>query len=401
MHHLKLKSRSILASTSLALLAVSFPLVAWGQDRMALRMPEVFKDAAAPIKAEPLAARETAPQLDAEPGVIEVVRERYADGRVKIEREVTLDSDGNYVNHGTWQMRTPAGAVIAEGQYNLGQRVGLWTRWHSKNDTPTLNQFPFNRFKPPFMSQVNFTNGLMDGEWLIVDADERKCVQISIKMGERHGPAITWLPTGKTYRQSTFDNGVPVGDVLETDKDGALMRAASFVDGRKVVTKTNHYARDKQKKIESLYLAATTTQKSPDDFWSLKFAEYISEGEDLRHGPMNAWYENGQLQLEGFYQHDEKFGTFTYWHANGQMAATGEFKDDLPHATWVWWHPNGQKAVIGSYRNGVLIGQWRWWDESGRLAQQKLYDGTGTITTNTKEVFELGQQPEESETTVR
>ena len=31
---------------------------------------------------------------------VEVIRERYPDGKIKIERQVTLDADGNYVNHG-------------------------------------------------------------------------------------------------------------------------------------------------------------------------------------------------------------------------------------------------------------------------------------------------------------
>ena len=35
---------------------------------------------------------------------IEVIRERYPNRSVKIEREVTQDAEGNYVNHGSWKM---------------------------------------------------------------------------------------------------------------------------------------------------------------------------------------------------------------------------------------------------------------------------------------------------------
>src|SRR5262245_42382882 len=58
-------------------------------------------------------------------GEVEMVRERYPDGAIKIERQMTLDRDGNYVNHGGWKMFSTNGDVLAEGQYHFGQRVGV------------------------------------------------------------------------------------------------------------------------------------------------------------------------------------------------------------------------------------------------------------------------------------
>ena len=70
-------------------------------------------------------------EVKTEPGVageVELIRERYLDGKVRIERQVTLNNEGNYVNHGTWKMYSPQGDVIAEGQYNFGERNGMQTR---------------------------------------------------------------------------------------------------------------------------------------------------------------------------------------------------------------------------------------------------------------------------------
>ena len=165
----------------------------------------------------------------------EVFRERYADGKVKIEREVALDAEGNYVNHGGWKMWDPTGLMMAEGQYDMGKRTGSWTRMLGRNNTQILRQTPFNRFKAPFVSQVNFTSDKMDGTWLIVDMDQRKCSQITLKDGVRHGMAITWMPNGSVLRQSEYDNGVPVGDVMQANNStGKLERAATFVDGRRI-----------------------------------------------------------------------------------------------------------------------------------------------------------------------
>ena len=49
-----------------------------------------------------------------ENGAVETFTERYPNGNVKIERQVTLDADGNYVNHGAWKMYNAAGKVVAD-----------------------------------------------------------------------------------------------------------------------------------------------------------------------------------------------------------------------------------------------------------------------------------------------
>jgi len=371
---------------------------ALAQEEGTLQMPQRFQDALLD-QGEEAAIH---PAIGGT-GEIEIVRERYPDGKIHIERQVTQDNTGNYVNHGTWKMFTPAGDVSAEGQFEMGKRVGLWTRWHGRNDSPVFNEFPFRLFKAPYMSQATFTDGQMDGEWLITDANERKVMQVSLKAGERHGPAITWLPTGKTFRQATYDQGVPVGDVLElNERSGELVRAESYIDGRKVVTKTNNHPDSRrQKKSEIMYLAATTVQQSPDEYWTCRLARYTAEGKDLKHGTSKAWYSNGQHQMDGFYEMDKRSGTFTYWHENGQVAATGEYNHDKAEGIWVWWHPNGQKSAVGRYEEGALMGEWRWWNEDGRLTKQHTYDGTESLTSQDDDSFEVGELTEDGDTVVR
>jgi antitoxin component YwqK of YwqJK toxin-antitoxin module len=379
-------------------IALAIHLPALAQQRAQLQMPESFPNSST-NGSQDLARYQSIGGA----GEVEIVRERYPDGKVRIERQVTQDEQGNYVNHGAWKMLTTQGEVSAEGQYNMGQRVGLWVRWHGRNDAPIFNEFPFNRFEAPFRSQANFTDGQLDGDWLITDANDRKVMQIALKNGQRHGPAVTWLATGKTFRQATYDQSVPVGDVLEADsKTGELKRAESYVDGRKVITRTAYHNGNRQKKkSESLYLAATTIQQSPDEYWNFRLAKYVTEGKDLKHGPSKAWFANGRQQFDGSYQFGQRSGTFTYWHENGQVAATGEYKEDRPEGIWVWWHPNGQKSAIGKYEEGALIGEWRWWSEDGKLTKQHEYDGSESITSQDEETFDIGSRPDEAELDVR
>jgi antitoxin component YwqK of YwqJK toxin-antitoxin module len=344
-------------------------------------------DRARPLKSASPSTAEASDSLDQErldglvdpapvmsAGGVEVIRERYADGKIKIERQVVLDDSGNYVNHGEWKLLAPNGDVIAQGNFDMGHRTGPWMRWQTPRDAAILSEFPFNHFKPPFQSTANFVNDKMDGEWLITDSAQRKCAQVALSAGKRNGVSTIWLPSGSIYSQATYENGTPTGDVLEADKNGQPKRVATYSDGRKLVTNTVKGRTPKQKKSEEQFLEPKTIQHSPDDFWTLKFAEYTAEGEAMRHGPSKLWFDNGQLQQEGAYQFGKKNGTFTYYYDNGQVAATGEYHEDKAEDVWVWWHRNGQKATVGRYIDGQLIGEWRWWNEDGKLANQVTYN---------------------------
>jgi antitoxin component YwqK of YwqJK toxin-antitoxin module len=344
-------------------------------------------------------------EIHAEPGIageVELVRERYPDAKVRIERQVTLNGDGNYVNHGSWKQYTPNGDVIAEGQYNFGRREGLWTKWYSRKDSAALNEFPFNKFKAPLQSQATFVNGKMDGEWIITDAEERKVMLVSLKGGMRNGPTTIWLPTGKIYQQITYLNAVPVGEMIELNsRTGKFETVATYEDGRKVITKSLNYPGSKQKKSEIMYLGAKEVEQSTDNFWTLRLAKFGTDGKNLRHGSAKAWFSNGQPKSDGYYQEGKKSGTFTFWHENGQVASTGEYRDDKPEGTWVWWHDNGQKSAVGTYQNGALIGDWRWWSEDGKLTKQQTYDGTESVTSQAEESFDVSTRPAKAKTAQR
>jgi antitoxin component YwqK of YwqJK toxin-antitoxin module len=330
-------------------------------------------------------------------GGIEVVRERYPDGKTKIERQVVLDDTGNYVNPGEWKWFAPTGNILAQGSFEMGKRIGPWSRWQSAKDTPMLNEFPFRNFRPPFHSSVNFVNDQMEGEWLIVDSAQRKCALVSLVAGKRHGASTLWLPNGSVYSQATYERGIPTGDVLEYDrKTGQAKRVATYVEGRKLTTNTVKGRNPKHKKSEEQFLEPKTVEHSADDFWSMKFAEYSAEGPALRHGPSKLWFDNGQIQQEGNYQYGKKTGTFTFYFETGQVAATGEYRDDQPDDVWVWWHRNGQKATVGKYRAGHTIGEWRWWNEDGTLANQMTYEDAPGLVAEPEQLdqeLETGMAP--------
>jgi antitoxin component YwqK of YwqJK toxin-antitoxin module len=304
----------------------------------------------------------------------ELIRERYPDGRLKIEREVVLDASGNYVNHGAWRMWDAEGGRVAEGHYEMGQPDGTWTAWYDRGDSPALKEHPFDDFTAPFTAHATFVRGQLDGEWTVVDASSRKCSSIALAGGKREGRATLWLPDGQVFRDATFHRGVPHGEVRERDADGNLTTIATYIDGHLLVNKTTFFPGTQTKQSEGPCFSAISVETRPDDFAALHFAEYQMHEEFQRHGIWKTWYSNGQLQSEGKYQFNRECGPFAWWHANDQKALEGSYVDGQPDGTWIWWYANGQKASQGEYHYGALAGCWREWNEDGRLARTKKFN---------------------------
>ena len=87
---------------------------------------------------------------------VEVIKERYPNRSVKIEREVIRDADDNYINHGAWKMWDINGKVVAQGRYSDGERQGTWTGWFLADENKLFNQVPYSQFRGPFVLASKF-----------------------------------------------------------------------------------------------------------------------------------------------------------------------------------------------------------------------------------------------------
>ncbi len=334
---------------------------------------------------EPLDDTETYhPDDDATEDDGETIKERFPDGKVRIEREVTQDSAGNYLNHGTWKMWDQAGRVVAQGQYRYGNRTGTWIRWYrSVSEAPLLRAAPYKDFAGPFVSQATFENDKLNGFWTIYDGKLRKISQWRFVDGRRHGISNWWHANGRKMREIEFRDGDVDGHLIEWAPEGSVLKRESHQAGRKLAQKTTFHTGGKQKKSEGMYLFAKDSEKTPDDWWNCKLAETVKAGADERHGPWTSWHSNGQRQLEGTYDHDVHVGLFTWWHSNGQKQLEGRYFQGKQDGHWVWWYDNGQKSIQGEYAKGNPTGRWTWWAEDGRVAQSADLSGTEGVVIQT------------------
>ncbi len=328
----------------------------------------------------------------------EVIRERYPDGTVKIEREVTQDDSENYINHGKWKMFNQRGTLMAEGQYINDQRDGTWVRFYRGNESKLFAELPYKQFKGPFVSQATFKDGQLHGAWKIYDAAQHKISEFSLSEGQREGKSTWWYANGQKMREIDFHEGLIDGHLLEWAADKKLVTNSTYQSGRKLAPKVTKY-KSGAKQTEGMYLHAALAVEAPDDWWNVTVAKSVANGNDERHGTWVSWHANGQENVTGQYENDIPVGTFTWWYQTGQKALAGTYEDGQRHGSWDWWHPNGQKATCAEYRNDQPVGRWLWWNEDGKVAEvANLDEGIGeSFREPAFQPEEVTQQPNSDE----
>jgi antitoxin component YwqK of YwqJK toxin-antitoxin module len=303
--------------------------------------------------------------------VVELIKERYPGGAIKVEREMTQDASGNYHMHGAWRHFDEQGRLIVDGKYVQNQKDGLWRRFYHGDESPLLMTAPYKDFTAPFISSATFHNGAMHGKWTITDSKQRKVHELEFCDGERHGKATWYYPNGAIMLQARYEHGRANGDIIQFAPDSSIIAKESYQSGRKLAPKVEFYDQAQQvKRQEVTYLHAMLVVKTPDNWETATLASFESRGQDERHGPFMTWHSNGQIAKQGEFRYNQPVGKINYWFANGQKQTEGTYLDGRQEGVWTWWHENGQKAITGEYRDAQPVGKWSWWTAAGKIAQR-------------------------------
>jgi antitoxin component YwqK of YwqJK toxin-antitoxin module len=318
-------------------------------------------------------ASEESPSLsgrESSDDTVEVVRTRYPNRAIKIEREVRQDANRNYINDGSWTMWDPQGNMLAKGQYRQGKMHGKWSRWFLDVPRDHFAGRLYDAFEEPLMAETNFVDGQVHGSWMVYDAKKRKVCEWQFDHDHLNGKVTWWHPNGETSREETYVHGILDGDLIEYNADGSILSKVTYDKGRKFSKYVKKYTNG-DVQIEGWYLNASELTQTAYDWWNgtLKIEVVGKEGVKQREGKWVYWHPNGGRHFEGEFRADKPIGRHTWWFSNGQKRLDGEFLGGKQHGRWVWWHENGQKHIDGSYVAGVQTGTWVKWLETGRVVE--------------------------------
>ncbi len=299
---------------------------------------------------------------------VELVRERYSDGKIHVEKQVAMAKSGDFVNHGSYREYSPKGDVLVEGRYEWGVMVGTWVKRLDAAESKKVEQQLNVAFKAPFISSAEFVGGKLNNVWTIVDKDNKVIVQIELKDGLRDGLTTIYAVDGEIRMQQTFSKGVLNGASFEK-LEGKNARDEKFVDGRKVIEDTQRLPNGNLKSSHT-YLSPAYRIATPDNWLDCTFGKVTTEGEKTLHGAYSTYHETGKLASKGNYHHGQLQGEFESWHRNGEVAVTGRYENGVQTGTWVWRHANGMKESVANYVDGKPEGRILAWDQNGKAISQ-------------------------------
>ncbi len=295
----------------------------------------------------------------------EIIRERYPNRGVRIERHVVQDVQLNYVNHGPWSWWDERGQLLARGEYKLGKQHGKWTRVHT-SDKGTIFALPlYKGFEKPFTSEAAFEEGVLTGIWTVTDVKGRKMSQCLFQQGEQHGLATWWHVNGQVQRTANYTKGQIDGELREFSSRGEQVARDTYVEGFRLDTEVANYPQANRKRSERSVLVPIARQHY-NWFEATVSLEQV-ERQKVYHGPSTWWYPDGQKEMAGNFEHGATSGQYSWWHPNGQERSRGNYIDGKQDGKWTWWHPNGQKEMEGDYDAGQRVGKWAAWGLDGKV----------------------------------
>ena len=172
----------------------------------------------------------------------QVVTDKYADGTVRVEREIARYSDDRRAADGVYREYYPKGQLFVEGQYRDGAQHGEWTYWHEsgkksrtvnfKNSRPDGTWDVF-RADGTLEAKRGYRDGKRDGTWIHYDQTGKQPLsEENYTDGKADGVWKAWFPSGQLQKQIGFKMGVRHGDALEWDEEGNQRVEARYEEGK-------------------------------------------------------------------------------------------------------------------------------------------------------------------------
>jgi antitoxin component YwqK of YwqJK toxin-antitoxin module len=266
-----------------------------------------------------------------------------------IERTIqfSLNDQGQEVLNGLYLEKHPNQKKKISGQFEWGKKTGSWKEWN-KQGTLLLEE--------------HWVNGITVGE-------QKKWHQNGIlasieryKQGLKHGRFESWYDNEQRKTRAEWSDNVLKGAYQEWHKNGQEKIRCLYVDGKIDGTwqKWNDKGILEHRKLykNGIELVLNNySEKYPSGSMKMAYSYYINENnQEIKHGPYNKWFPNGENWLKCEYHHDQLHGLWQYGKIEGLHCRQENYSYGKKDGRCVWYH-QGKITREEFWENGKQISQ--------------------------------------------
>jgi len=213
--------------------------------------------------------------------------------------------------------------------------------------------------------------------------------------GLKQGVWKEFHPNGKVKWEACYNNDTLIGYFKEFDASGKLIRKIRFEKGEPIVEEiqedilipVEEYYENGAIKLEGLKKnnkfigilkeysidGSIINSKVFDDEGNLIMEGLITK-DGKRYGKWYEYYNSGKIKAEGLYKNNEKEGEWIYYFENGKIEQKGFFKNGKFSGIWTFYDSIGNLIKEEEYFNGKLNGEYKEFNENHELIVYGKYE---------------------------
>ncbi len=180
-------------------------------------------------------------------------------------------------------------------------------------------------------------------------------------------------PNGKIMYKGYFKDDKPIG-VMRRYYDNGACKAILLYDNRGEYAHARIFYANGHLAAEGCYF--NTLKDSTWSYYSfydhsLTSREVYTRG--VRNGPMNHFFNNGNLSEKLAWVNDKKEGPWEQYFSNGILKLKGSFHNGKLEGPFLVNYEKGKPYLKGAYKNDLRDGNWIFYKEDGNVNMELEY----------------------------
>ena len=275
----------------------------------------------------------------------ETILERHA--------QFYVNEEGKEVFHGYYKEFYPNKEIRLNGTYVKGLKNGDWKSWSQSGN---------------LMLQQQWNKGIPDGDHKSWYANGQMKSLERYQQGIRSGRFESWFENGQRESRVEYSDNILKGAYQKWYANGQEHIRCLYKDG-KIDGNWTEWNTDGTVKEKKLYRNGVElkiyyyNEKYPSGAMKMAYSYYKNEfGEEVKHGPYNKWFPNGENWLMCEYYHDQLHGLWQYGKMEGLHCRQENYHYGKKDGRCAWYH-QGKITREEFWENGVQVSQ-KFYDKS-------------------------------------